>query len=44
MVSLSLTWWFRTKYLYEIHETDIHEIENKEIKAATKHTHDEWES
>jgi hypothetical protein len=43
VVSLSITWWFRTKYLYEIHETDVHKIESKEIKGKTKHTHDEWE-
>ena len=43
IVSFSITWWFRTKYLYEIHETDIHKIENKRIKGETKHTHDKWE-
>ena len=43
VVSLSITWWFRTKYLYEIYETDVHKIESKEIKGKTKHTHDEWE-
>jgi hypothetical protein len=43
VVSLSITWWFRTKYLYEIHEIDVHKIESKEIKGKTKHTHDEWE-
>lgn len=43
VITVSLTWWFRTKYLYEIYETDIHQIEYKVIKADTKHTHDEWE-
>ena len=43
IVSLSITWWFRTKYLFEIHETDFHKIEDKRIEGETKHTHDEWE-
>lgn len=42
-LSLSLTWWFRTKYYYEISEFDIHKIGNKEIEYQNKPTKFIWE-
>lgn len=44
IVSLSITWWFRTKNLYEEYEQKIHQIGNKEIKGKKEHTKDIWKS
>ena len=42
ILSISITWWFRTKYLYEVHEQKVHKIGNKEIKGEKEHTKDIW--
>ena len=42
VLTLSLTWWFRTKELYEVYEQKVHKIGNKEIKEEKEHTKDIW--
>jgi hypothetical protein len=42
ILSISITWWFRTKDLYEVHEQKVHKIGNKEIKGEKEHTKDIW--
>lgn len=42
ILSISITWWFRTKYLYEVHEQKVHKIGNKEIKGEKEYTKDIW--
>ena len=43
VLSISLTWWFRTKHLYEIYETGIHKIGGQKIIGEKIHTEDRWE-
>jgi hypothetical protein len=43
VLSLSLTWWFRSKYLFRIYESGIHKIGNEEIVGEEKYTEDIWE-
>ena len=42
-LSLSLSWWFRSKYLYREYEYGIHKIGNKKIVGEEKYTEDIWE-
>ena len=41
--TLSITWWFRNKYLYEIYETNVHEIEGKIINGEIINKGLKWE-
>ena len=40
VVSLSISWWLRTKYLYKIYESGIHKIENEKIFGEEKYKED----
>lgn len=42
ILTITITWWFRTKYLYEVHEQEVHKIGNIEIKGEKEHTKDIW--
>lgn len=43
VATLSISWWFRTKYLFGIYESEIHKIENEIIVGDKKHMEDRWE-
>ncbi len=42
IATLSLTWWFRTKYKYEVKEKDVHKIGNKEIDKQKGLPYEIW--